>query len=92
MAGRGSKRRLAGGVGHNDALKFLAELQAAIAPPPDIPPQGFFSSDQWAEKWRISEVHARRILRLGFKLGKVERIKCRMPAGNTFGFFYKPAR
>lgn len=57
-------------------LDVLRQINGA----PDQPEKGWLTVDQLAERWNMSVTNARRIIRIGYLAGKVQRrmyrIKC----------------
>lgn len=62
---------------------LLAELKAVAQ---EEVPEGWFTTEQWAEKWGRSASHASLLLRKGLKAGLVELEKYRIerPSGQLY--------
>lgn len=62
----------------------FANLQRELSAQPDVLPEGWFTSEQWAEKTGVSEQHTRHTIRKAMAGGKMERSKFRIPSGGRF--------
>lgn len=61
---------------------LLAKLQRALLGEPETPAKGFLTSKQWAEKWGMSEVQARRYVTAGLKKKILEMKRYRVQVGS----------
>lgn len=76
------------------ANDFLALIQRATRKASDPIPEGFKTSEQWAEEWGWQRGRAKRNLDKGIAAGVVEMRKFRIASGNNLRHvgFYRPAK
>ena len=87
MASRRNKRPVDSGHGDHDPLAVLRRIEAALSPAADVPDVGEMTSDQWAEAWGVSPVHARRRLFYATRAEIISRRQLRCADGKKRLFY-----
>ena len=62
-----------------DALAALALLRREMSPDPEDVPEGWRTSQQWAEAWNLSRPHTYTLLNSGIASGRVEMREFKIP-------------
>lgn len=61
------------------ALALGRELRESFGSAPEPVPAGWYTTEQWAQKWGYARAYAHRLLAHGVEIGRVEWRKFRVP-------------
>jgi predicted transcriptional regulator len=69
--------------------ELLEKILAAVAPKPDVVPEGWKDVDTWAQLWGMQRSQTFALLRQGMEIGIVARRRYRGKTGRMRSFYAK---